>query len=173
MPRIGSRLGAALALAACLTAIGCGRDQPSSAGPPPPFKMGRPTVVATDDPAQKRPPQFSIAITSPEKGEVFKPGSRVEVTCALTVPPDGAMPWSIDISVIDRKNRIVDARGMVPETDLGGGRYTLAAAVRLPAQPGVYRLEAEAFESVIFEPRDSKYRSERGRITESVEVRAQ
>jgi len=176
MPRIrsrhGRRRGAASILAASLTVIplGCGDSRTE---PPPPFEMGKPTIVTEGDPAKQRKAPFAIAITSPTKGEVFKQGSRVEVTCALTVAPGGAIPWLIDLNVIDRKNRIVDSGRFVPESDLGGGRYTLVAAARLPKQPGVYRLEAMAIDSVKFASADDDDSSKRGIVTESLEVKAQ
>lgn len=171
------RRGAALVFVVSLAAValGCGGSQ---AEPPPPFEMGGAMVVKEGDPSKQHKAPFTIAITSPAKGEKFKRGETVEVTCTLTVPPDGAMPGTIFIDVFDRKNRIVGGGDFAPKSDLGDGRYTLVHSIKLPDQTGVYKLLATAHDRVVLgsdaPPNPTINRtSTRITISDPLEVRAQ
>ena len=140
---------ASLLLAQCIL-VGCGA---SSTEAPPPFEMGRATYVADGDPSVQHKALYTVDITSPAKGTPLRRGEVIEVECLLTVPPGGAMPRSIDLDVLDRKQRIVGGRGLVPKADLGGGRFVLTSSLRLPDRPGVYRLRMLGIDRVVSKER--------------------
>lgn len=157
------------------TLVGCGDSHTKA---PPPFEMGKTTVVSEGEPSKQHKAPFTIAITSPSKEERLKRATVVEVTCTLVVPPGGAMPRSIDLELLDRKNRVLDTGEFAPKSDLGDGRYTLVRSVKLPDRAGVYTLQATAIDTVVLDsdkPSNSTIDPISSRITtsEPVEVRAQ
>jgi len=171
------RRGAAalvLVISLAALALGCGESRTE----PPPFEMGKTTIVTEGDPAKQHKAPFTIAITSPAKGEKLKRGEALEVTCALTVPSGGAMPMSINLELFDRKNRVMDGGAFAPKSDLGDGRYTLVHSVKLPDQAGVYKLLATALDRVVLAPDEPPSpiidrTSTRITTSDPIEVRAQ
>ena len=148
--------------------LGCGGLHTE---PPPPFELGETTIVTEGDPAKQHKAPFTIAITSPAKDERFKRGENIEVLCSLNIPSGGAMPSKIYVELFDRKDRVVDTSEPVPNSDLGGGRFTLACSVKLPDRVGVYKLLATAIDRVAsIGANDS---SSRLTTSDPVEVRAQ
>lgn len=140
---------ASLLLAHCVI-VGCGGPGTESELP---FAMGRATVVDDGDPSTQHREVYTAVITTPAKGERLPRGEVVEVECLVTVPPGGAMPSSIELDLLDRKQRVVGGRELVPKADLGGGRFMLTSSLTLPDQPGVYTLRMTGIDRVVSKKR--------------------
>ena len=110
---------------------------------------GSSVVIERGDPAKAHLPAPAMRIELVSDRSAFHPGDRIGVFCHLDAPEGAAMPQRVEIRLLDRNNREMDNCVVDHHKGDGAGPVRLRAELTAPKQPGAYRIEAQAVDSVI------------------------
>jgi hypothetical protein len=135
-----------LALPILLFGLGCSSGEATG-----PATWLKPSLVNATAPAtEEAPPSYAFRFLEPTAtatARPFRPGEPIPCRFTLEVP-EGARPPSTVILQLMRGDLFVDTLAIEPEGPPVAGKFSFAASLKGPSQPGRYHVRAHVLVTI-------------------------